>query len=152
MLYYLLSLVVIFIDQITKYMVSTRMDQGDSIEVISSFFYITSHRNPGAAWGILKDQMVFFYIITIIVVVFVIYFIQKYGKTNRLYAVALSLILGGAIGNFIDRLLWKEVIDFFDFYIFNYDYPIFNIADSSLVVGVILVLIATWKDEKKKGV
>lgn len=128
------------------------MDQGDSIEVISSFFYITSHRNPGAAWGILKDQMWFFYIITIIVIAFVIFFIQKYGKTNRLYGVALGLILGGAIGNFIDRLLWKEVIDFFDFYIFNYDYPIFNIADSSLVVGVILVLIATWMDEKKKGV
>ncbi len=75
---------------------------------------------------------------------------QKYARESKLLAVALSLILGGAIGNFIDRLFRKEVVDFFDFIIFGYDYPIFNIADSALVVGVILVIITTIMDERKE--
>lgn len=114
------------------------------------FFYITSHRNRGAAWGILQDQMIFFYIITVIVIIGIVYFLHKYGKDSILMSVSLSLILGGAIGNFIDRLLHKEVIDFLDFIIFTYDYPIFNIADSALVIGVILLMIVTFKEEKRK--
>src|SRR5699024_9637851 len=72
-------------------------------------------------------------------------------KRYKLFGVALSFILGGAIGNFIDRLFRKEVVDFLDFIIFSYDYPIFNIADSALVVGVGLVVITIFLDEKKKG-
>ncbi|GAA5415036.1 lipoprotein signal peptidase [Paraliobacillus ryukyuensis] len=150
MRYYAIAFVIIVIDQFTKWWVVANMELRESIPVIENFFYITSHRNTGAAWGILAGRMSFFYIITIIVIIFVAYYIQKFAKDSMLTGISLALILGGAIGNFIDRLFRKEVVDFFDMYIGNYNYPIFNIADSSLVVGVILVLIATFMDEKKK--
>ncbi|GAB4072399.1 signal peptidase II [Barrientosiimonas marina] len=149
-LYYILALVVIAVDQLTKWAVVKTMEMGDQITVIEHFFYLTSHRNSGAAWGILQGQMGLFYIITVIVVAGIIYFMQHYAKDSRLLAIALSVILGGAIGNFIDRLFRHEVVDFFDFIIFSYDYPIFNIADSALVVGVILVIIITINDERKE--
>lgn len=139
------------IDQFTKWLVVKHMTLHEKIPIIDNFFYLTSHRNKGAAWGILQDQMTFFYFVTVIVVIGVIYYLHKYGKEDKLIAVALSFILGGAIGNFIDRLFRKEVVDFLDFLIFGYDYPIFNIADSALVVGVGLFLIATFKSEKEKG-
>lgn len=151
MLYYLIALVIIVIDQLTKWWVVANMEIGESITVIENVFYITSHRNTGAAWGILAGQMGFFYIVTSIVILVVIYYMKKFAKESKLMGWSLALILGGAIGNFIDRLFRKEVVDFFNTYIGSYDYPIFNVADSALVVGVILVLIATYLDEKKKG-
>lgn len=150
-LYYLMAVVVIAIDQLTKWLIIKQMDLYEQIQIIEGFFRITSHRNKGAAWGILQDQMLFFYIITVIVVIGVVYYMEKYAKGDRFLSISLSLILGGAIGNFIDRLVRKEVVDFLDFIIFGYDYPIFNIADSALVVGVILFAIVTFIDEKKRG-
>ena len=147
--YYIIALIVIIFDQITKWLIVEKMNVYDSIVIINNFFNITSHRNKGAAWGILQDQMVFFYIITLIVVIGIIYYMQKHGKQSSLLAIGLSLLLGGAIGNFIDRLYRKEVVDFLDFQIFNYNYPIFNIADSALVIGVGLLIIYTILDERK---
>lgn len=149
--YYILAGILVVIDQITKWMVVKNMELYEQITIVKDFFYLTSHRNKGAAWGILEGKMIFFYIVTTIVVIGVIFYMQKYAKESKLLAVSLSFILGGAIGNFIDRIFRGEVVDFLDFIIFNYDYPIFNVADSSLVVGVILVLIGTFIDEKKKG-
>ena len=147
--YYIIAVIIIAIDQLTKWMIVKTMELGEQITVIEGFFYLTSHRNTGAAWGILQGQMTFFYIVTVVVVIGVVYYMQKYAKGNRLLATALSLILGGAIGNFIDRIFRKEVVDFFDFLIINYDFPIFNVADSSLVVGVFLIIIGTIIDEVK---
>lgn len=149
--YYLIAIIVIGIDQFTKWLIVKNMALYEQVPIIENFFYLTSHRNKGAAWGILEGQMIFFYIITVIVIIGVIFYLQKYGKESKLLAISLSFILGGAIGNFIDRIFREEVVDFLDFIIINYNYPIFNIADSSLVVGVILILIATFIDEKKKG-
>ncbi|WP_284140977.1 MULTISPECIES: signal peptidase II [unclassified Virgibacillus] len=148
--YYLIAASIIAVDQFTKWLVVKNMELYEQIPIIDGFFYLTSHRNKGAAWGILQDQMVFFYIITIIVVIAVVYYLQKFARESKLLAIALSFILGGAIGNFIDRLFRKEVVDFFDFILFNYDYPIFNVADAALVVGVGMVIIATIIDEKKQ--
>jgi len=150
-LYYLIALIVIGIDQLTKWIIVENMELQEHIPIIENFFSLTSHRNSGAAWGILEGQMIFFYIITTVVIIGIIYYLQKYGSESKLLAISLSFILGGAIGNFIDRIFRKEVVDFLDFTIFTYDYPIFNIADSSLVIGVILIIIATFIDEKKKG-
>ncbi|MGM0522697.1 MAG: signal peptidase II [Bacillota bacterium] len=149
-MYYVIAVIMIIIDQWTKYLVIENMTIGESIPIIDNIFYLTSHRNPGAAWGILQGQMWFFYIITLIVVGIIIYYIEHYVKTNRLLGISLGLVLGGAIGNLIDRVRFQEVVDFVDVYIFSYDYPIFNVADSSLVVGVILIGIVTLLEEVRK--
>ncbi|WP_453997076.1 signal peptidase II [Bacillus nitroreducens] len=141
--YYLIALFVILLDQVTKWVIVRYMELGDSIEIISGFLYITSHRNRGAAWGILQGQMWFFYIVTVIVVVMLVLYIQRLKPHQRLFGIALSLMLGGAIGNFIDRIFRKEVVDFIDTYIFSYNFPIFNIADSALVIGVGFIFILT---------
>ncbi|MCZ0703356.1 signal peptidase II [Natronobacillus azotifigens] len=151
MRYYLLALGVIIIDQLTKWWVVTNMELRESIPVIENFFYITSHRNPGAAWGILAGQMAFFYVITLVVIGLIVYYMQKYAKDNIWTGIALGLVLGGAIGNFIDRLIFQEVVDFLNVYIGSYNYPIFNIADSALVIGVIIIFIITFKEELQKG-
>ncbi len=146
---YLLVLFVIIVDQWTKWLVVTKMDKHESVPIIENFFYITSHRNEGAAWGILQGKMGFFYVITIIVVIGLIYLLHTYGKESKLMAISLSLFLAGAIGNFIDRLVNQAVVDFLDFYIFTYNYPIFNIADSALVVGAIMLIIGMFLEEKR---
>ncbi|WP_047984950.1 signal peptidase II [Ornithinibacillus californiensis] len=148
--FYILAIIVIAIDQFTKYLVVKNMELYEQINIIDGFFYLTSHRNSGAAWGILEGQMGFFYVITLIVIAGIIYYLHKFGKESKLLASGLGLILGGAIGNFIDRLFHQEVVDFFDFIIFGYDFPIFNIADAALTIGVVIVIIATLLDEKKQ--
>lgn len=122
---------------------------GESIPVIDNFLYITSHRNRGAAWGILQGQMWFFYLITTIVIIGIIYYIQKAAKGKLLLGVSLAFMLGGAIGNFIDRVLRKEVVDFIHTYIFSYNFPVFNIADSALVIGVILLMLQMLREERE---
>lgn len=126
------------------------MELGENIPIIENFLYFTSHRNQGAAWGILQGQMYFFYIITTIVVIGLIVYIQKLPRDQKWMKIALSLMLGGAIGNFIDRLLHQEVIDFINTYIFTYDFPIFNVADSALVIGVGIILVLTLLEGKKE--
>ncbi|KPB04292.1 MULTISPECIES: signal peptidase II [Bacillaceae] len=149
-MYYLIALVIIIIDQLTKWLVVRYMEIGENIPIIHNFLYISSHRNRGAAWGILEGQMYFFYIITVGVVIGLIVYLQKLPKDQPWMKLALSLMLGGAIGNFIDRVLHQEVIDFINTFIFTYDFPIFNVADSALVIGVGIILILTILEGKKE--
>lgn len=148
MIYYILAVGIIILDQITKIWIVKNMEISESVPVIENFLYITSHRNSGAAWGILEGQMWFFYIVTIFVVIALVYYIQKMAKTHVLLGTALALMLGGAIGNFIDRVIRKEVVDFIDTNIFGYDFPIFNVADSALTVGVGILMIFMLFEEK----
>ncbi|MDO4924697.1 MAG: signal peptidase II [Turicibacter sp.] len=140
----------IIIDQLTKFLVVQYMTIGQSISIIDNFLYITSHRNEGAAWGILQGKMLFFYVVTLIVIGVVILWIRRLDvKTEKLLVIALSLILGGAIGNFIDRVMYQHVVDFIDTYIFGYNFPIFNIADSALCIGVFLMAVDAILDVKR---
>ncbi|MBW3495316.1 lipoprotein signal peptidase LspA [Bacillus sp. FDAARGOS_1420] len=149
MIYYVIALFVIAIDQISKWLIVKNMELGTSIPIIDNVLYITSHRNRGAAWGILENKMWFFYIITVIFVGFIVFYMKKYAKTDKLLGISLGLILGGAIGNFIDRVFRQEVVDFIHVYIFSYNYPVFNIADSALCIGVVLIIIQTVLEGKK---
>ena len=146
----IVAIAILIIDQLTKKIITAIMNIGDSYEVIPHFLNITSHRNNGAAWGILSGKMGFFYIITLIILAVLIIFYIKETKYNAFMQVAISLLFAGALGNFIDRLFNGEVVDFIDTNIFGYDFPIFNIADSSLTIGVIFVIIALVKDATKK--
>ncbi len=145
-----ITIVILLLDQITKFIVASSMRVGDSFNVIPHFLNITSHRNNGAAWGILSGKMSFFYIITIIILVVLIIFYIKEAKQHLLMQVAISLLFAGALGNFIDRVLHGEVVDFVDTNIFGYNFPIFNVADSSLTIGVLLIVIALLTDLKKE--
>ena len=132
-------LLLVLLDQISKQYIVKTMNIGEYYTVINNFFLINSHRNTGGAWGILTGQMMIFYLITFIAFVLFYYLIKEVDfNIKKVYSIAVILLIAGAIGNFVDRLLFQEVVDFLDFYIFGYDFPIFNVADICLVVGMFL--------------
>lgn len=147
--YYVMAIIILLLDQLTKWFVVTNMYLHEQIPIIDNVLYFTSHRNKGAAFGILQGQIWLFVIVTIIVVGFVIYYIQKHAKDSILLGTSLGLVLGGAIGNFLDRIFRGEVVDFIDVYIFTYDFAIFNVADMALVVGVGLLMLQIFLEERR---
>lgn len=127
------------IDQWTKWYFLKNKELFNKFEVIKDFFYLTYLENRGAAFGILQNFRWFFIIITIIALAIMIgYFIKS---DNNFLRLALSILIAGAIGNFIDRLFRGYVVDFLDFYLFGYDFPVFNVADICVNVGVFLLVI-----------
>jgi signal peptidase II len=130
---------VVFFDQITKKFFSANLDLGESLPVIRNFLHMTLVHNTGIAFGLFKNQGFVFIVIPIIAIVLLAYNIYYYRyraeELNRFYIVAVSMILGGAIGNLIDRMTYGYVIDFVDFRI----WPVFNIADSAITVGAIII-------------
>jgi signal peptidase II len=130
-------LLIIIVDQVTKYVVINNVETGELIPVINNFFYITYHENAGAAWGILQNKRYIFITLTIIFSIIMFYILLK--SKDKLLKSALSLILGGAIGNLIDRVLKGSVADFLDFYFGSYHFPTFNVADSFIVIGTIVL-------------
>ncbi|KGE18090.1 signal peptidase II [Paenibacillus wynnii] len=151
MVYYLIALIVFLIDQGTKYLIATRLELQEQISVIGNFFLITSHRNRGAAFGILEGQRWFFYVVTVVVVIGIVWYLNKVRKTQKLLPTALGLVLGGAIGNFLDRLVSGEVVDFLQLNFGSYTFPIFNVADSCIVIGVALIILDSLRDLKGGG-
>ncbi len=161
MYYYVLALVVFIFDQISKYIIVRTIPLHETRSVIGDFFVLTSYRNRGAAFSILQDQRWFFVAITFVVMLGLIWYIQQVTKTaKKLLPIGLSLILGGALGNFVDRLLFGEVVDFlqFNFHfswfgrVIDYTYPIFNLADSAVVIGaciLVLDMLLEWRSERK---
>ncbi|MEW6163174.1 MAG: signal peptidase II [Nitrospirota bacterium] len=133
----LISSFVIAIDQLTKYLVVSYINPFDSIKIFP-FLHLVSVRNTGAAFGMLKDVgSGFFITVSVIAIVFVVWLLIK-DKRDYL---GLSLILGGATGNLIDRILLGQVVDFIDISIGRFHWPAFNVADSSLTVGIMIVFL-----------
>jgi signal peptidase II len=135
---------VVAIDQITKNYVGSSIAFHDSFPVIKGFFNITHIRNPGAAFGFLSGAPVvfrhlFFISVSIIAILILLGIIIKNKAKEAILIFSLSLILSGAVGNFIDRLRFGEVTDFLDFYIASWHWPAFNIADSAISIGGIIL-------------
>ena len=150
-LYLLLSLIVVGIDQLIKLNVVQHLRIGESKTIIPnilSFYYL---RNNGAAWNIFSGQMYFFYLISVIAIIAVLYFLFNPKYKSKTFDIGLALILGGIIGNFIDRVRLHYVVDMMQLDFINFN--IFNFADSCITVGVILVFIyllfIDGKDKKK---
>jgi len=141
----ILTIVFLAIDICSKLVVSNLLEIGDSVLVIEKFFKITYVRNTGAAWSLLADKSYLVLILSAIIIVGIILYVYKNKSNNWIEKIGYSLITGGAIGNFTDRILYGYVIDFFDFTIFGYDAPIFNMADIFIVMGVILIIFYTWR-------
>jgi signal peptidase II len=130
---------VIALDQITKYMIVTSFHTHDSIEIFP-FLNIVNVRNTGAAFGMFRSLgSGFFIIISLAAIIFVVNLIMR----NAYNFIGLSLILGGAVGNLIDRLFYGKVVDFIDFSVGNFHWPAFNVADSSLTIGIGIILITS---------
>lgn len=136
---YCLALVSVFIDQLVKILVRTHMHLYESIPVIKNFFSITYVRNTGGAFSILQNKTYLLLIIAFLVLFFLIGYIEKQKKFTKMEAVSLGMLLGGIVGNFIDRLIYGQVIDYFDFTIFGYAYPVFNLADCFIVIGILFM-------------
>ena len=143
----LLSLFIIATDRLTKWMASTRIQLGDHVPVIAHVFAISHVENPGAAFSLFNDSgsparvrwmlLVFSLLAAAVVLVMLL----KLGRRITATSVALALILGGALGNAYDRIRFGFVIDFLEVHIIHYHWPDFNVADSSIVVGGILLLL-----------
>ena len=141
----ILTILVILVDFFSKYIVSKLMTVNETINLIDNFFRITYVKNTGAAFSIFSNNTILVIIISIVVIGFLLFYIYKNKGNNKLENVSYAFILGGAIGNLIDRLVYGYVIDFLDFEILSYDAPIFNLADTFIVIGVILFLINTLR-------
>lgn len=150
--YYGLAAFVILLDQWTKWLIVKNMEYGERISVWDPWLGILSHRNRGAAWGMLEGQMWLFTIVTLGVIIAIIYFYHKEAKGKPIFQFGLMLLLGGAIGNFIDRIVRGEVVDFVDVLIpvINYHFPIFNIADAALTIAVVVLMIGLIMEDKKE--
>ena len=135
------------LDLVSKYLVETHLHFGDKREVIEGFFYLTHVRNPGAAFGLFATapaafRLTFFVGISTVAIGIIISFFRKLAPGDRLSALALGSILGGAIGNLLDRIRYGEVVDFLHFRLWKgYSWPDFNFADSFIVVGVALLVL-----------
>ena len=150
---YYLCFIIVFLafslDLLTKFIATKKLLEivGDntyfkSVEVINNFFYFTYTRNTGGGWSIFAGQMWLFIIITVFALVAFVYFLSDFDLKKRpLYSIGFALMLGGTLGNFYERIVNGYVTDFFDFIIFGYDYPIFNVADICLVCGVIILIV-----------
>lgn len=140
---------IILLDQISKMIVVANMPLNYEIDLIPGFFSLHYVQNTGAGFSILEGKMNLFYILTIIAVVLLSYFFFTAKNDENLLRLSLVMLIGGALGNFIDRLLNRYVIDFLDFVIFGYDFPVFNLADTFLTIGVGLFILAYFFEVKE---
>lgn len=137
---------VIILDQLSKLLILQNLNLNQSIEIFEGFFYLTLVHNTGAAFSILKDQAFLFIAISIIAIIAILFYMHKKQERVFLKDLSLALILGGACGNLIDRVRFGYVVDFLDFRI----WPVFNIADSAITIGALLLIISLLIDSKKE--
>lgn len=146
--YFLISAVcVLILDQVTKYIIIERLPLNSSMEVIRGFFYITHVKNTGAAFGLFQDSIRVLTIISFVAIVLIIILKIMLKLNYAFYNVSLGFILGGALGNLIDRYFVGEVTDFLNFTF----WPVFNIADSFIIIGFCLIIILILREYLKKG-
>lgn len=139
-----LALGIVVLDQISKLAIQASLGYGERLAVIPGFFNLTLAYNPGAAFSFLADaggwQRHFFTILAVLISGGIVWLLKKHGNEPR-FCLQLTLILGGAVGNAIDRIIYGHVVDFVQVYYQNWYYPAFNLADSAICIGVILMLV-----------
>lgn len=144
--YLILTTILVIIDQLTKYLTVENIVLHEVVEVIPNILSFTYIQNSGAAFSILERQMLFFYIVSVIVIAFLLYYMYTEAQHNKILGILLSIVLAGTIGNFIDRLLYQYVIDMIQLEFVNF--AIFNVADMFLTVGVALLFIYTLFEDR----
>ena len=137
---YILTIILLLIDIISKLIIKNTMNLYQSIIIIPNFFNITYVNNIGAAFSILEGKQFFLIILGIIFLIGLINYIRK-DNISKLKAIYYSLLISGILGNLIDRIIYHYVIDFLDFKIFNTSFPTFNLADTFICISVMLIII-----------
>jgi signal peptidase II len=140
------ALIVVVLDQLTKSLVLARMELHQSIPVVNDFFALTYVRNTGAAFGILAGRLAGFRVpallaVSVLALFVLLWFVRSIPADRRAVIIACGSVLGGAIGNMIDRAAYGEVIDFLDVYVGTYHWPAFNVADAAITVGVVVLCL-----------
>ena len=135
------ALFVVGLDQLTKFMIKQNFQLNQSIPIIKNIFHLTYVTNSGSAFGLFKGMNVFFMIFAIIVIIAIYKYLNKIKNNEKILQIAVGLLLGGTIGNLIDRVMYGSVIDFLDFRI----WPVFNIADSAVTISIIFLVILLWE-------
>lgn len=146
---YIIAVLVLIIDQISKSLVEIFLNLHENFTVIKNFFYITVAHNTGGAWSIFSNHSYLFIVASVIAILLLIKFMFGF-KNNFRNNLAFGFLFGGIFSNLADRVFLGYVRDFLNFKLFGYDYPIFNIADVTIVVGVLLLVVAVIKGEDHK--
>ena len=147
---YITAIIIFIIDQISKVIISSYIGLNSSVRIIKNFFYLTYTNNTGASFGILKNSRVLLIVLSIIALVILLRYISTF-KETKYNILGLGFLMGGIIGNLLDRVLFGYVRDFLNFYIIGYDFPVFNIADICIVLGVFILIISILKGEDSNG-
>lgn len=146
----LISILTLIIDILTKQLVLNFMLEHQSLTVIKDFFSITFAKNTGVAFSLLEGKVPLIIIITSIIIIFILKYI-KTTNPNKYEIICYGLIIGGSLGNLIDRLIYGYVIDFLDFNLFGYAFPIFNLADTAIVIGIFMLIILSFIESRKQN-
>lgn len=143
-----ISFLLVIIDQVIKSIIIQKMDFNQSVSVIKNFFSLTLIKNEGVAFGLLDKMPEVTFTLSFCIVIIIFIEVLKKKNFTKMQIIYISMIVGGAIGNLIDRLRYSVVIDYLDFKIFGYNFPIFNFADTLIVIGVIIYIIDIFRGEK----
>ena len=146
---YIYSLLLVLLDFFIKILIKNNLELYQSIEIIPNFFRITYVKNIGAAFSILEGKQIFLIILGLLVLGIIFRYLKK-DKLNKIKTIYYSLLIGGIIGNLIDRIIYNGVIDYLDFNIFSYEAPIFNLADIFIFFGVVIILLEGGKKDGNK--
>ena len=144
---YLVAVICVIIDQLSKLVITNMLDSFTGFVVVKDFFEIMYVKNVGAAWGILSGNLIMLIFISIAALFVLLFYINKEVDINKLMMLSYGFLLGGIMGNLIDRVFRSYVVDFLHFYIFGYSYPVFNIADTLIVCGIVLMIIEVLRSE-----
>ncbi len=147
-----ISLVVVVLDQFTKWLASSNLEMFSPVAV-APLFNLTLMHNAGAAFSFLSDaggwQRWFFTVLALGVSVLIVFWLRRLPSTEKTTAISLTLILGGALGNVIDRVRFGYVVDFLDVYVGTAHWPAFNVADSAITVGAVILVLTSWRGGPK---
>ncbi len=143
---YTIGVIVLILDQITKILTNIFIETGSSVKIIDGFFSLVNVTNTGAAFSILEGRTFFLVMLTLAVIVMILK-MRKDFDDKRYVNVAFGFLMGGILGNLVDRLFLGSVRDFLKFRIFGYNFPVFNVADMAIVIGVILLVINIFRGE-----
>jgi len=138
---FIVTFFIVFFDQLTKLLILKNFKLNQSLPVLNDIFHLTFVKNTGAGFGILKGANIYLIFISLVVVGAIFYYFKKIGKNEILLQILVGFVLGGTIGNLIDRIRLGYVVDFLDFRI----WPVFNVADSFITVGIIALVMYLWK-------